>query len=263
MTVRAFFLIFIICFVFASPSQACTSPTGAEGDVIFNTTYNTPQYCNGQYWVPFGMLNPAAGGSGCGNPSGIAGDLLYNNTYHVLQYCDGDDWRSVGSAISPEQSGPADCVNVGDVCADTTIFAGWHPRTRVQLFIPATDQGTTSAWKTSVGANDIATDSVINGQDNTSQVPNSATFPAFKLCKDLSTGGYTDWYLPSQVEMYYIWVMRGAIEAAGNITNFQNSSYWTSTEYDNSSGWITGLSLGTQLNSNKTLTYRVRCMRRR
>ncbi|MBK8174347.1 MAG: DUF1566 domain-containing protein [Rhodospirillales bacterium] len=159
-------------------------------------------------------------------------------------------------------SGPSDCPNIGDLCADGTVFAGWHPITQERLFIPSTDQGTTSKWKTSTGTNDIATDSTYDGRINTNQVPNDVTFPAFKLCKDLGTGGHTDWYLPSQVEVFYLWSVRGAIEAGGNITNFQNTHYWSSTEYDTDSAWRQNFTLGYQFNDTKPSAYRVRCVRR-
>jgi hypothetical protein len=159
-------------------------------------------------------------------------------------------------------SGPSGCANIGDLCADGTVFAGYHPITQEHLFIPTTDQGTTSAWKTSIGTNDIATDSTWDGRANTDQIANSTTFPAFKLCKDLTTGGHSDWYLPSQVEAYYLWAVRPTIQAAGNITDFQNDFYWSSTEYDTIGAWLHLFIAGLQLNSDKTLAYRVRCVRR-
>lgn len=258
-----FLLVFLYIMTTATAWAQCTGPAGVAEDIIYNTTYNVPQYCNGTDWIAFGALNPAAGGSGCTGPTGVAGDLLYNNAYHVLQYCDGDDWQAVGSGIETPTSlpGPAGCENIGDQCADTTIFAGWHPITHEKLFIPPADQGTTSAWKTSTGSNDIATDSFIDGRINTNQVANSATFPAFKLCKDLSTGGYTDWYLPSREELSYLYNNRTQLES-GPMTDFDWSGYWSSREFTNNLSWYVHFSDGGVYTSTKTDTYRVRCMRR-
>jgi hypothetical protein len=239
----------------------CANPAADEGEIIYNTDYNVHQYCNGSAWIAFGALNPGAGGSGCGVPTGIAGDLMYNSAYHVLQYCDGDDWRAVGGGMVG-LSGPSGCTNIGDLCADGTVFAGYHPITQEHLFIPTTDQGTTSAWKTSTGVNDIATDSTYDGRANTNQVANSTTFPAFKLCKDLTTGGHSDWYLPAQVEAYYLWSVRGTIEAGGNITNFQNAIYWSSTENGTTNAWNQFFTDGLQNGSNKANAMWVRCVRR-
>lgn len=259
-------MLFVLLILFwgTSAFAQCANPAADEGEIIYNTDYNVHQYCNGSAWIAFGALNPGAGGSGCGVPAGIAGDLMYNSAHHVLQYCDGDDWRAVGGGmtVSSGLSGPSGCATIGALCADGTVFAGYHPITQAHLFIPPTDQGTTSAWKTSTGVNDIATDSTNDGRANTNQVANSTTFPAFKLCKDLATGGYSDWYLPSQVELYYLWSVRTTIEAGGNITNFQNANYWSSTEYDTNAAWNQGFTNGSQGNSFKNLALRVRCVRR-
>lgn len=159
-------------------------------------------------------------------------------------------------------SGPAGCATIGALCADGTVFAGYHPITQEHLFIPTTDQGTTSMWKTSAGVNDIATDSTNDGRANTNQVANSTTFPAFKLCKDLATGGYSDWYLPSQVELYYLWSVRTTIEAGGNITNFQSDNYWSSTEFDGNNAGVQNFTNGSQYYDVKLYALRVRCVRR-
>ena len=260
---RAFTLLVLPVLFCAAPAFAqCASPAASEGDIIYNTNYKVHQYCNGSAWVAFGALNPGAGGSGCGGPTGIAGDLMYNSAYHVLQYCDGDDWKAVGgTVIASQPSGPSDCPSIGSQCADGTIFAGIHSATYERLFIPPTDQGTTSRWKTSTGVEDIATDSATDGRANTSQIPNSATFPAFKLCKDLTTGGHTDWYLPSQVEVFYLWSVKSALNA-GPMTDLQNAYYWSSTETGAIGAWNQDFQYGNQDGMPKTDVFRVRCLRR-
>ena len=60
------------------------------------------------------------------------------------------------------------------------------------IYTTQTEQSTKSQWKTGLGTDDIAIDSAEDGKVNDSQVPNSSSFPAFKLCKDLTDGGYTD-----------------------------------------------------------------------
>lgn len=199
----------------------------------------------------------------CSNPDGVIGDVMFNTTHDTFQGCTGRGWMAftgLGGPIS--LSGPPGCTNIGNLCADGTVFAGFHPITHEHLFIPTTDQGTTSEWKTSTGTDDITTDSLYDGRTNTNQIPNSATFPAFKLCKDLGAGSHTDWYLPSQVETYHLWAVRGIIEAGGNITNFQNATYWSSTEYTTNAAWAQDFTTGFQNSSGKNFVYRVRCVRR-
>ncbi|MOA04666.1 hypothetical protein D3C78_1242340 [compost metagenome] len=185
--------------------------------------------------------------------------MRYTSASNTWEFCTGSTWSPFEQA---GLVGPADCAAIGDLCADGTVFAGYHPITQEHLYIPTTDQGTTSQWKTSTGTNDIATDSTHDGRANSNQVANSTTFPAFKLCKDLTTGGHSDWYLPSQVELFYLWAVHPTIEASGNITAFQNADYWSSMERSNTNAWTTDLSSGYQDYSPKTDAYRMRCMRR-
>jgi hypothetical protein len=49
---------------------------------------------------------------------------------------------------------------------------------------------------------------------------------AAKLCADLTEGGYSDWYLPSQNELTAMYTNKDTIG------NFQNTNYWSSTETD-------------------------------
>ncbi|WP_409562642.1 DUF1566 domain-containing protein [Hyphomicrobium sp. MC8b] len=186
-----------------------------------------------------------------GDPQLVAGNIA-----------DGVNILGVTGTLAGGLSGPAGCATIGALCADGTVFAGFHPVTQEQLFIPTTDQGTTSTWKTSAGTNDIATDSTYDGWANSNQVPNSTAFPAFKLCKDLGTGGHSDWYLPGRFEMYYLWGVHEMIEAGGNITNFQDFSYWSSSENNNNVSSIQDFASGGQSGNGKTAPLRVRCMRR-
>lgn len=246
-----------------SPAFAdCTSPVGPAGLVVYNDGVNAMQYCNGTNWVAMGAINPAAGSGTCANPAAPERTMIYNEDYSVMQFCNGQDWIAIGPYPVPTGTliGPSDCANIGDLCADGTVFAGYHPITQAHLFIPTTNQGMTE-WKTSTGTDDIATDYDSDGAANAAQVPNSATFPAFKLCKDLAIGGYSDWYLPSRVELYYIWSVRGTIEATGNITNFSNANYWSSTEDSTNIAWSQIFTNGFQSDNTKTSAYRVRCVR--
>lgn len=263
-------LVLPILFWGAPAFAQCANPVAAEGEIIYNAAYNVHQYCNGTAWVAFGALNPGAGGSGCGVPTGAEGDLLYNSAHHVLQYCDGDDWQAVGGTVVESSgsglSGPSGCANIGDLCADGTVFAGYNPITHVHLFIPPTDQGTTSRWKTTTGTNDIPTDSNHDGLLNTNQIAarpgyiaDSTTFPAFKLCIELTLAGKS-WYVPSQVELDYLYNNRDILEGAGNITVFWGASYWSSTEYNINNAWNRNYTDGLIDYNGKTNLYRVRCV---
>lgn len=83
----------------------CALPAGKTGGLVYNSTHNVMQYCNGTKWIPMGIAG--TGGGGCSTPSGVAGSLAYNSTYSVMQYCDGAVWHAIGKpgAISTLSDG--------------------------------------------------------------------------------------------------------------------------------------------------------------
>ncbi len=48
---------------------------------------------------------------------------------------------------------------------------------------------------------------------------------AARLCDDLVTGGYSDWYLPSKDELNQMYINKVCL-------NLENTDYWSSTEFD-------------------------------
>lgn len=264
--VLALGLMALLLFIHTEAFADCTSPARAAGTIIYNEAQNVPQVCVGSTWVALGDLNPSAGGGSCSNPTRTEGAIVYNIDHQVLQYCDGTNWIAVQAAVT---GGPSGCADIGDLCADGTVFAGYHPLTQLHLFIPTTDQeqpgspGTyTMDWKNATGTNDISTDSKDDGQINhTNRGGAIADFQAFQTCEDLSAGGHSDWYLPSLVELYNLWGARDTINTAGNITDFQNNIYWSSTEYNTGYAWAAHFTDGKQDTYDKTFGYRVRCVR--
>jgi hypothetical protein len=225
--------------------------------------------------------------------AGAAGNFTTSNYWSSTEYGTSDAWyqnfgsggqdginktnnydvRCVRAEVAPTATGltgPSGCANIGDLCADGTVFAGWHPITYDHLFIPTTNQeqpgapGTyTMNWKNADGTDDISTDSDDDGQINhTNRGGAIGDFQAFQACEDLGFGGHGDWYLPSRVELHYLWSVRGTIEAGGNITNFQSAYYWSSTESGTNSAMTQSFANGTQGANTKGNTFRVRCVRR-
>ncbi|MBN8995376.1 MAG: hypothetical protein J0H94_09125 [Rhizobiales bacterium] len=103
---------------------ACLDPDRPEGSIVYNASFNVPQYCNGTDWIAFGALNPAAGGGGCTDPTATEGKIAYNTNYHVLQYCDGDDWRTVGSGKLHGGSGFLSFAGLTDQSPSTLVSSG-------------------------------------------------------------------------------------------------------------------------------------------
>jgi hypothetical protein len=173
------------------------------------------------------------------------------------------------------------CPDVGDVCDDSNagttndpLFAGFMVYSDVNssdmgqckpLYVTTNNQGTNSAWKTAIGANDIATDSFQDGKIADGQIADSATFPAFKLCKDLTHGGFTDWYMPAHDELGLLFSNRAAINANAAVA-FESTGfdYWSSTEFSTSAPLTRDFLDGRQsFSTNKTTTnVYTRCVRR-
>ena len=162
-------------------------------------------------------------------------------------------------------------MNIGDVCddgnpgtANDPIFAGFmvdhDASTCRNIYVTNQDQGSSLRWKTSVGSNDIANDYFSDGKLNTQQVPNSTVFPAFKACKDLTDGGFSDWYLPSKEELTLLWLNRVEINANA-VGSFSVFGYPSSTEANLNTVWTIDFNIGTVFRDNKTVQFDVRCIR--
>lgn len=90
------------------PSAAwaqCTSPSGAEGALIFNTEHRVLQWCDGTAWWAAGYIDPAGPNDGCEGPEGTGGEIIFNIDHKLLQYCDGDHWQGVGGGVDVVPAG--------------------------------------------------------------------------------------------------------------------------------------------------------------
>lgn len=116
------------------------------------------------------------------------------------------------------------------------------------------------AWKTT-NTTTAGTTSLVDGLSNSNNM-NDVNHPAAKYCLDLSSGGYTDWYLPSRDELNLIYVNRLSLPAGERHELF---GYYSSSEFAADSAWRQNFADGTQLFDNafpKTGASRVRAVRR-
>ena len=86
---------------------------------------------------------------------------------------------------------------------------------------------------------------------------------AAKICADLTLGGYSDWFLPSKDELNLMYenIGQGNVLGLGNVGNFANYYYWSSTEYDFNIAWQQDFNDGNQYVSYKFNTVNVRAVR--
>ena len=79
---------------------------------------------------------------------------------------------------------------------------------------------------------------------------------AARLCGDLVLGGYSDWYLPSSLELNMLYLNKVAIGG------FSNDGYWSSTEYGSNQAWFIPFGFEvTNYFASKNLPFSVRAVR--
>ena len=153
-------------------------------------------------------------------------------------------------------------------------------------------------WKNADTATSGA-DSVIDGPQNTADMVadgNSTVYPCAHFCNDLSTGGQTDWYMPAKNELEVCYYnlkptttsndtssgtntnavpSRGSNYTSGTpaqtsaadfkstgAEDFVTNTFWSSTEFSASRGWIETFGAGYQGGEYKSNSFRVRAIRR-
>jgi hypothetical protein len=165
-------------------------------------------------------------------------------------------------------------LSIGDTHQGGIIFyldaSGCHG-----LIAAPSDQSTGIRWYAGTHGNTQAKgDGIYAGKANTSIIiaaqvaigDDNANYAA-RLCNELQIieGGttYGDWYLPSKYELNLMYenIGQGNALGLGNVGNFSNSSYWSSTELDNFSAWNQSFFNGVQFNANKAIPNYVRAVR--
>ena len=88
-------------------------------------------------------------------------------------------------------------------------------------------------------------------------------YTAVSLCSNLTLGGYSDWFLPSKDELnlMYLYIGQGNTGILGNVGNFSDNYYWSSTEDDINYAWLQNFFNGFQGGYDKTNSYYVRAVR--
>ena len=138
---------------------------------------------------------------------------------------------------------------------------------------PASTEWTSNVWggygTTVAGADGTA---IGTGAQNTidivtqlgaSEPYESKTDYAAKLCSDLVSGGYDDWFLPSKDELDVIWdnLVDDGTGANSGVGGFALSNYWSSSENDSDKAWLQYFFTGDQNLTNKSNIPRVRAVR--
>ena len=131
--------------------------------------------------------------------------------------------------------------------------------------IAAPSDQSSAAWgcyQQSIGGTSSA---VGTGAANTTAIVSGCSESAIaaKICADLTLGGYDDWFLPSKDELNLMYdnIGQGNVLELGNVGNFSNTYYWSSTEDASNNAWEHDFLYGYQGNLSKTFTFNVRAVR--
>ena len=125
------------------------------------------------------------------------------------------------------------------------------------IYVHPTDNSTGIRW---YNGEYISTNarSTMDGETNTSIILATQGVGSYaaRICADLVTFGYDDWYLPAKDELNAIYQDKEAIGG------FSYAYYWSSTEYSNTEAWGQDFNNGSQVIYGKYPTSRVRCVRK-
>jgi hypothetical protein len=124
------------------------------------------------------------------------------------------------------------------------------------LVATVADISTSATW--GCEGTSISTSSAIGtGNQNTIDIMAGCATAgiAARICGDLTEGGYSDWYLPSQDELNALYTNRVAIGG------FTTNPYWSSTEFNASFARLQNFLDGNQQGNFKSATSYVRAIR--
>lgn len=201
-------------------------------------------------------------GSDIGSFTSSLSGLTANTTYYVRAYATNNVGTSYGSVMSFTTLAPTLTVGQsyqGGIIA--YIFqsgdSGYIAGQTHGLIVTTSNQSSGAQWGCS--GTSISTSLTFGtGQNNTTSIINGCTTTsiAARICNDLVTGGYSDWYLPNYYELEKLYINRAVIGG------FASAYYWTSSQSSSTSAYGIYFSNGTASSILKTNAVYVRAIRK-
>ena len=193
--------------------------------------------------------NKTINGSGSGSFTSSLTSLIQGTTYYVRAYATNAKGTAYGNTVSLTTTS---ALYVGQSYQGgkiAYIFApgdnGYISGQTHGLIVTTSNQSNGSPWgcsgtfingtSTNLGSGSANTISIVNGCGSLNT--------AARICYNLSSGGYTDWYLPSRDELSRLYANRIAIGG------FSSASYWSSSQVNSTNSWTFNFSTGGTGNS--------------
>ena len=167
-----------------------------------------------------------------GSFTSVMTGLTHNTLYYVRAYAT----NAAGTSYAAQVSFTTSNLQIGDAALGGVVAyilqsydLGYNANVLHGLIAASSDQSTGAEWgcmgSTISGANGTA---IGTGNQNTIDIMNGCATAgiAARLCGDLVEGGYSDWYLPSQMELFRLFWNRAAIGG------FSTGFYWSSSQID-------------------------------
>ena len=175
-------------------------------------------------------------------------NLNYGTTYHIRSYATNNTGTSYGNDISfttqqPNQFAIGQNYQGGIIAyilqpGDSGYVTGETHGIIVAPFDQSTEVTWSNGWPIGMPTGiDIG-----SGYANTNTIVanhgDGGSYAA-KICYDLVLNGYSDWYLPSIIELSKIYMNRNAIGG------FTSNKYWSSSQYDVGINFAYAITFGT------------------
>ncbi len=179
--------------------------------------------------------NKSDDGPGSGNYISNISGLSLNTTYFVRAYATNSQGTFYGNEISFTSSP----FVIGQSYGGGIIFyidgTGQHGLIAAPSDLGYCEWG---CMGTLIGTTSL---SIGSGQSNTTAIINgcNTSGTAARICDELVLNGYTDWFLPSEDELYQMYLHQNAIGGFQMITY-----YWSSTEFNADDAYMKRMDVG-------------------
>ncbi|SEB06441.1 Protein of unknown function [Flavobacterium gillisiae] len=230
--------------------------TITEYGVCWSNTTSSPTVLNSK---KIGLAPP---GIGFNTFSSTLTGLTANTTYYVRAYATNSAGTAYGTTVTfttPQNLVVGQSYQGGIIAY---IFAagdsGYVSGQTHGLIVTTSNQSTGAQWGCS-GTNISGTSSSIGtGLANTTAIVSGCTTSgiAARICSDLVSGGYSDWYLPSYYELQKLYLNRSIIGG------FTSTSYWSSYQYSSTMAYGISFVNGGAVSNTKTTPLYVRAIRK-